>query len=146
MSKYYQGRYRLINVSKYKGDRGNIQYRSSWELKMMRYLDTTDAVLEWNSEEIIIPYLSPIDNRFHRYFTDFYAKIKDAAGNIIKYIIEVKPRSQRKRPRKSNNKIKYIKEVKTYAVNQAKWEAAELWCKKYGYTFRVLDETDLGIK
>ena len=146
MSKYYQGRYRLINVSKYKGARGNIQYRSSWELKMMRYLDTTDAVLEWNSEEIIIPYLSPIDNRFHRYFTDFYAKIKDAAGNIIKYIIEVKPRSQRKRPRKSNNKIKYIKEVKTYAVNQAKWEAAELWCKKYGYTFRVLDETDLGIK
>ena len=146
MSKYYQGRYRLINVSKYKGDRGNIQYRSSWELKMMRYLDTTDAVLEWNSEEIIIPYLSPLDNKFHRYFTDFYAKIKDSSGSVTKYIIEVKPRSQRKRPRKSNNKIKYIKEVKTYAVNQAKWEAAELWCKKYGYTFRVLDETDLGIK
>jgi hypothetical protein len=146
MSKYYQGRYRLINARKYKGARGNIQYRSSWELKMMRYLDTTDAVLEWNSEEIIIPYLSPIDNRFHRYFTDFYAKIKDSSGNIVKYIIEVKPRSQRKRPRKSNNRIKYIKEVKTYAVNQAKWEAAELWCKKYGYIFRVLDEIDLGIK
>ncbi len=146
MSKYYQGRYRLINASKYKGARGNIQYRSSWELKMMKYLDTTDAVLEWNSEEIVIPYLSPLDNRFHRYFTDFYAKIKDSAGNIIKYIIEVKPRAQRKRPRKSNNRIKYIKEVKTYAVNQAKWEAAELWCKRYGYIFRVLDETDLGIK
>ena len=146
MSKYYQGRYRLINARKYKGAKGNIQYRSSWELKMMRYLDTTDAVLEWNSEEIIIPYLSPLDNRFHRYFTDFYAKIKDSSGSVIKYIIEVKPRAQRKRPRKSNNKIKYIKEVKTYAVNQAKWEAAELWCKKYGYTFRVLDETDLGIK
>jgi hypothetical protein len=113
---------------------------------MMRYLDTTDAVLEWNSEEIIIPYLSPIDNRFHRYFTDFYAKIKDSSGSVIKYIIEVKPRAQRKQPRKSNNRIKYIKEVKTYAVNQAKWEAAELWCKKYGYTFRVLDEIDLGIK
>jgi hypothetical protein len=146
MRKYYQGRYRLINARKYKGARGNIQYRSSWELKMMKYLDTTESVLEWNSEEIIIPYLSPLDNRFHRYFTDFYAKIKDSSGNVVKYVIEVKPRSQRKPPRKSKNSIKYIKEVKTYAVNQAKWKAAELWCKKYGYTFRVLDETDLGIK
>jgi hypothetical protein len=146
MRKYYQGRYRLINARKYKGARGNIQYRSSWELKMMKYLDTTESVLEWNSEEIIIPYLSPLDNRFHRYFTDFYAKIKDSSGNVVKYVIEVKPRSQRKPPRKSKNSIKYIKEVKTFAVNQAKWKAAELWCKKYGYTFRVLDETDLGIK
>lgn len=146
MSKYYQGRYRLINPSKYKGERGNIQYRSSWELKMMRYLDMTENVLEWSSEEIVIPYLSPLDKKFHRYFTDFYAKVKESSGDIKKYIIEVKPRSQRIKPKKSKNKIKYIKEVKTYAVNQAKWEAAEMWCKKYGYIFRVFDETDLGIK
>ena len=146
MGKYYQGRYRLINPRKYKGATGNIQYRSSWELKMMKYLDITDAVLEWNSEEIVIPYKSPLDGKFHRYFTDFYAKIKDTAGNVVRYVLEVKPRKERKPPRKSKNRVRYLKEVRTYVVNQAKWEAAELWCKRYGYTFRVLDETDLGIK
>ena len=146
MKKYYQGKFQPTCPRKYKGNRSDIFYRSSWELKMMNYLDRTDGVLEWNSEEIVIPYLSPLDNKFHRYFTDFYAKVKDNNGNIIKYILEVKPRKERKPPRKSKNRIRYIKEVKTYVVNQAKWEAAELWCKKYGYTFRVMDEKDLGIK
>ena len=68
MSKYYQGKYQTINPIKYTGDRSKIFYRSSWELRMMKYLDCTPSVLEWNSEEIIIPYLSPIDNKFHRYY------------------------------------------------------------------------------
>jgi hypothetical protein len=113
---------------------------------MMNYLDRTPGVLEWSSEEIVIPYLSPLDGKFHRYFTDFYAKIKNTEGVIVRYIIEVKPRSQRKPPRKSKNQIRYIKEAKTYVVNQAKWEAAEMWCKKNNHVFRVVDETDLGIK
>ena len=146
MRKYHQGKYQLKYPSKYRGKRSNIYYRSSWELKMMNYLDNTSAVIEWSSEEIVIPYLSPIDNKFHRYFTDFYAKIKDSNGDVIKYVIEVKPRKERKPPRKSKNKIRYIKEVKTYVVNQAKWEAAEMWCNKYGYKFKILDEIDLGIK
>mgnify|MGYP002032311560 CR=1 FL=1 len=145
MTHYHKGRYRPVNPKKYCGNKSNIQYRSSWELRMMRYLDTKNAVLEWNSEEVIIPYLSPLDRKRHRYFTDFYAKIKDSSGNITRYILEVKPRKERKPPRKKKNQVKYLKEVRTYIVNQAKWEAAENWCSKRGYVFQILDETDLGV-
>jgi len=146
MANYYKGRYILKNPSKYSGNRDNITYRSSWELKMMNYLDNNRSIIEWNSEEIVIPYLSPIDGKFHRYYTDFYAKIKDSENNIKKYLIEVKPRKERSPPRKNKNKARYIKEAKTYVINQAKWEAAEMWCKKKGWEFKIIDETDLGIR
>lgn len=145
MGHYLQGKYRLKNPKKYRGRRDNIQFRSSWELRMMTYLDTTNAILEWNSEEVIIPYLSPLDRKAHRYFTDFYAKIKDSSGKVTRYIIEVKPRSQRKPPRKKKNRVQYLRECRTYVINQAKWEAAEKWCGKRGYVFKIIDETDLGI-
>ena len=74
MSKFYQGRFKPDNPQKYKGDASNIIYRSGWELKLMRYLDKHPHVTRWNSEEIIIPYRSPIDGKMHRYFPDFYVE------------------------------------------------------------------------
>ena len=87
----YKGRFNIRNPSKYKGDPQRIIYRSLWERKFMVYCDTNDAILEWGSEEIIIPYLSPIDGRIHRYFPDFYIKVRQHDGSIEKSIVEIKP-------------------------------------------------------
>ena len=95
----------------------------------MVWCDKNAGVLEWGSEEIVIPYISPIDSRRHRYFPDFYIKVKNQYGKIDKYIIEIKPKYQVNGPKPGKRKTKtYINEVKTYAVNQAKWKAAEEYC------------------
>ena len=67
----YKGKYRPTHPSKYRGKPTNIIYRSLWELKFMKYCDSNKNILEWGSEEVIVPYRSPIDNRYHRYFPDF---------------------------------------------------------------------------
>ena len=41
---------------------------------------------------------------------------------------------------------KYINEVKTYAVNRYKWDAALEWCKDRKYKFIILTENELNIK
>ena len=70
--KLHQGRFKPKNSAKYVGDPTNIIYRSSYELKFMKWCDINDNITEWGSEEVAIPYRSPIDNRIHRYFPDFY--------------------------------------------------------------------------
>ena len=55
----------------------------------MVYCDNNERILEWGSEEMYVWYRSPIDNRPHRYFPDFYIKVLERAGVIIKYIIEM---------------------------------------------------------
>lgn len=147
MKKYYQGKYKPRNPKKYLGDPTNIIYRSGWELKLMSYLDKHPQVLEWGSEELVIPYKSPIDGKYHRYFTDFIVKQINSKGEKEIIVIEVKPKAQTKPPvKKSRITPKYITEVKTWGVNQAKWKAAEEYCKDRGWKFRILTEDDLGIK
>ena len=85
----YSGTYKPINPKKYRGNPNQVVYRSLWERKLMVYCDKNDAILEWGSEEVIIPYLSPWDGKLHRYFPDFYMKVKQASGSIKKFIIEV---------------------------------------------------------
>ena len=117
-----------------------------WERKFMVYCDKNENILEWGSEEIVIPYRSPIDNRIHRYFPDFYIKVKDVSGQIKKYIIEVKPKRQCIAPKVQSRKTKkYINEVMEYAKNQAKWEAAKEYCEDRRYEFKVLTEDDLKV-
>ena len=94
----YKGRYTPSKPKKYRGDPSRIVYRSLWERKFMKYCDTNDSILEWGSEEVIIPYLSPWDGRIHRYFPDFYIKVKQQNGTVKKFIIEVKPKAQCKPP------------------------------------------------
>ena len=113
----------------------------------MVYCDKNQNILEWASEEIAIPYRSPIDNRVHRYFPDFYMKVKEFNGKIKRYVIEVKPAKQTKPPAKPKRQTKgYLREAYEYAKNQAKWEAADDWCKDRGYEFKVFTEKELGIK
>ena len=143
----YKGKYQPTNPKKYKGDPTNIVYRSLWERTFMKYCDTNENILEWFSEEIAVPYRSPIDNKIHRYFPDFYIKVKESNGSIKKYIIEIKPKKQTLEPIPQKRRTKgYIYEVYEYAKNQAKWKAAEEWCLDRGYEFKVLTESDLGIK
>ena len=143
----YKGRYRPSNPKKYKGDSSNIIYLSLWERKFMVYCDNQTKILEWGSEEIVLPYRSPIDNKVHRYFPDFYIKVKESNGKIKRYIIEIKPKKQTVEPKMKKKKTKgYIYEVYEYAKNQAKWKAAEEFCKDRMWEFKVLTEDELGIK
>jgi hypothetical protein len=145
--KYLQGKYKPSNPEKYRGDVNNIIYRSSWERKFLYYCDTNENILEYSSEEVVIPYKSPVDNRYHRYFVDFYIKYKDVNGKIKKCLIEIKPFRQTQEPKVQKRKTKgYIYEVVEYAKNQAKWEAAKEWCLDHGWEFKVLTENELGIK
>ena len=142
----YKGRYRVSNISKYKGDPQNIIYRSSWELKFMKWCDMNSSVLEWGSETTIIPYKSPIDKKLHRYFVDFYIKVKSKDGLIKKYLVEIKPSKFTKPPQIPEKKTKaFINEVFTYTINQAKWKMANEFCEDRGWKFLVLTEEDLGI-
>ena len=142
----YKGRYRIENIKKYKGDISDVIYRSSWELKFMIWCDSNPSVLEWGSETVIIPYRSPVDNNIHRYFVDFYIKIKDKDNKVLKYLIEIKPEKFTKPPPIPQKKTKrFIQEVFNYGINQSKWEAASSFCKDRGWQFLVLTERDLGI-
>ena len=142
----YKGRYQPNNPLKYKGNFRNINYRSLWELKFMKYCDSNQNILEWGSEEVFLPYRSPLDNKIHRYFPDFYIKVKENTGKIKKYIIEVKPKKQCIKPTPQKKKTRsYIYEVREYAKNQAKWKAARSYCLDRGLEFKVLTENELGI-
>ena len=147
----YQGRFKPKNPTKYMGDPTNIIYRSGWELKLMSYLDGHNNVIRWSSEEVVILYKSPIDGRRHRYFPDFYVEQINTNDNIDKILIEVKPKYQTIPPVVQTTKTKkptkrYINEVKTWGVNQAKWIAAEEFCKDRGWKFQLMTEVELGIK
>ena len=140
----YKGRFRPKNHKKYKGDPTKVFYRSLWERRFMHYCDNTPSILEWNSEEIVIPYVSPVDNKVHRYFPDFYIKVRNVSCTVRREIIEVKPKRQCLPPKKPQRQTKkYLREVATYGVNQAKFKAAEEYCKNRKYNFRILTEDHL---
>lgn len=143
----YKGKYKPSYPNKYSGNPSNIIYRSLWERKYMKYLDTNENILLWSSEEFFIPYRSPIDGRIHKYFPDFMVKEQTSSGKIINYVVEIKPKRQCRAPKKPNNITKgYIFEAKEYAKNQSKWAVAKEWCADRGYEFRILTEEDLNIR
>lgn len=72
-------------------------------------------------------------------------QVMDKNGKTKKFLVEIKPSSQCKPPKKGKNEKKFLNEVKTYGINQAKWRAAKAAAKKNGYEFVVLTENDLGI-
>ena len=145
-TKTYKGKFTPKNPIKYNGDPTNIVYRSLWELRFMKWCDLKDAVLEWGSETVIVPYVSPIDKKVHRYFVDFYMKIQDRDGKTQKYLIEIKPERFTKPPPIPQKKTKkFIDEVFQYGVNEAKWKAAFEFCEDRNMKFMILTEKDLGL-
>ena len=140
---YKQGIYSPVNSEKYKGA-GKPEYRSSWELKFFKWCDKNPNVLKWGSETVIVPYVSPVDNRVHRYFVDNIISLKE--GNAIKtYLVEIKPSKQTKPPIPSKRKKKstILYENYTYAVNQAKWAAAQKFAQSKNIEFIILTENEL---
>ena len=145
-TKTYKGKFRVDNPVKYRGDISNIVYRSLWELRFMKWCDKNQSVEEWGSETVIVPYISPIDRQAHRYFVDFYVKVRNKNGTLQKYLIEIKPERFTKPPAIPKKKTKrFIDEVFQYSVNDAKWKAAFEFCKDRNMTFMILTEKDLGI-
>lgn len=141
-SKYRQGIFTPKNREKFLGE--NAVYRSGLELKFMRFCDNNPNVLKWGSENIIVPYVSPLDGRVHRYFVDNFVIIKEG-DTIKKYLIEIKPSRQLKAPTtKYKKKAHLVYEQQAFTVNQAKWIAAKEFCKKKGLEFLILTEKELG--
>ena len=141
----YSGKYLPSNPKKYKGNYNNIIYRSLWERKFMVYCDLNAHILEWSSEEIVIPYRSPLDGKVHRYYPDFYVKIK-TLEEVKVYIVEVKPLRQTLEPKPPKRKTKqYLNEVFAYTKNQAKWKAAEEYCLDRNWEFQIWTEKELGL-
>lgn len=141
----YQGKFIPKNPVKYKGNVRNIIYRSGYELKFMNWCDINEDVLEWGSEEIVIPYRSPLDNKVHRYFVDFFVKIRkgDSARMCL---IEVKPYRFTQQPKIPKKRTKrFIEEVKQWGVNLAKWESAKNFCEDRKWEFIIITEKELGI-
>jgi hypothetical protein len=147
MAESLKSKYKPSNPQKYKGDYNNIICRSTWERKFCRWCDLNESIISWGSEEFFIPYVSPVDNRVHRYFPDFIIKLKEQSGKVKTYVIEVKPKKQTVPPVKKTRVTKsFIHETKTYAVNQAKWKAAKEWCDDRLLEFKIITEDELGIR
>jgi hypothetical protein len=147
MAESIKSKYRPSFPSKYKGDPTNIICRSSWERKFCHWCDLNESIIEWGSEEFYIPYLSPVDNRVHKYYPDFIIKLRESSGKTQTHVIEIKPKKQTKPPTKKSRVTKsYIHECMTYEVNQAKWKAAVEFCKDHLIEFKIITEEELGIK
>lgn len=140
----YKTKYSIQNPSKYIGNPDNIICRSLWERRVCKYMDENKNVIRWGSEELAIPYYSPVDKKNHRYFPDFIAEIKAKDGEVKTYVIEVKPKKQTKPPKKPKRKTKsYLHECMTYTVNEAKWKSAKKLCQNKGWDFIILTEDNI---
>jgi|TARA_B110000495_G_C22395202_1_gene253289 hypothetical protein len=142
----HKGKYKVQNRSKYVGAVDNVVYRSSWERRFMVYADTSVKVIKWNSEELVIPYVSPVDGKVHRYFPDFWMEVLEEGGNTRNIVIEVKPKSQCSAPvmgKTAKSKYRYLRELKVWKVNEAKWEHCKDFCEDRQWQFKILTEDHL---
>jgi hypothetical protein len=105
----------------------------------MNFCDTNKSVQKWASEAIQIPYRDPLTGRQTVYVPDFFIQYVDKTNKMIVELIEVKPASQSILERVGKNKYNQAQFIK----NQAKWAAANLWCRQQGIKFRILNENDL---
>lgn len=140
-SRYQQGYFKPKHPEKYKGDVTKIRFLSSWERRLFEFCDGNPHVIEWSSEEIIIPYVKPTDGQIHRYFPDVWVKYKDRSGRIVEEILEIKPEKETKPPTRRTKHFLY--EQVTWAINEAKWRSALEWCKQRNIGFRLVTENSL---
>ena len=141
----YSGIYKVKNREKYTGDVDNVVYRSLKERQIMVFFDACENILEWGSEEVIVPYVYDVDGRIHRYFPDFTCNLRSQSGEIKDYLLEYKPFSQCSPPkppktRHHKRQTRFLKESQTYIKNINKWKAANAWAKKNEMEFFVITE------
>ena len=137
MSKFAQGTYKPLNPNKYVG-KGLPRYRSGWEWAFFQFCDNNDHVLEWASEAISIKYRHPFTGKVTNYVPDIFMRYRTKNNKICTEIIEIKPRKQSMIEGRMSEKDRMI-----VAINYAKWQAAQAWCRRAGIVFRVLNEDQL---
>ena len=137
----YSGRYRVKNTNKYEGDHTKVVYRSLWERHAFKWADDNPDVLKWSSEEVVIPYLYEVDNRYHRYFMDLKLVYKE--GTML---VEIKPDKETRIPTGNKKTKRYLNESFTYVKNINKWNAAQEYCKERGWVFRIWTEKNEPLK
>ena len=133
----YKTRFTPKNISKYIGDPSKILCRSLWERNICKFCDDTPSITKWSFEEIIIPYINPLDNKFHNYYPDFVIQFE--TNNQTKtWMVEVKPKKQTylKENASKREKISWI-------TNTAKWEAAKKYCEKNNMEFKIITEKEI---
>jgi hypothetical protein len=148
--------YRVKNLKKYKGDATKVIARSSWEKAFFKWCDHHPWIVEWSSEETIIPYMMEHVNEStgeifvkpHRYFIDCKVTFQTPEGKRKTYLVEIKPFAQTQPPEPTQGKSRktLLEQIATWKQNEAKWEAARAYCKEYGYEFIILTEYELGLK
>ena len=138
--RYKQGIYKPRHPDKYIGNVENICYRSSWEYKCFKWLDESPKIIRWNSEEVVVNYLSKLDGRVHKYFVDLYFEVKGKDGKVNKFLAEVKPYTQTIKPVEGKNKNTYLNACITYQRNQDKWKYCREFAKSKGLNFVLLTE------
>ena len=134
----YSGRYKVININKYKGDFTKVVYRSLWEKYVFQWCDNNTNVKEWSSEEVVIPYYYDVDKKYHRYFVDLKIVTKEKT-----ILVEIKPAKETEPPIGEKRTKKYINEGLTYIKNMNKWEAANEYAKDRGWEFQIWTEKTL---
>lgn len=135
--KFASGKYLVENRSKYVGDKPPV-YRSSWELAFMRMCDAHPNIHKWASENVRIPYRSPLDGKYHNYVPDFMIQYTDKNGSTHVELIEIKPANQTTMENATNSRNQT-----QVALNAAKWTAAQEWCKRKGIRFKVVNEDQI---
>lgn len=144
---FHKRRYIPLFPEKYAGDPTCIIMRSSWETRFAGWCDKNPAVIKWISEETVIPYRCPTDNKIHRYFVDFQIQIRQKDGLLKTYLVEIKPEKQTQPPIYPGRRTqRYLTESFTFIKNQAKWKAATEYAKDRGWDFKIITENELGLK
>lgn len=144
---FHKRKFVPVFPEKYTGDPSNIIMRSSWETRFASWCDKNPSVIKWNSEETVVPYRCPTDNKIHRYFVDFKIQVASNDGKLKTYLVEVKPAKQCEPPVFPGRRTqRYLVESLTFMKNQAKWSAAREYCKDRGWEFKIITEHELGIK
>jgi len=137
--KTYKGRYKVKNPKKYDGDHTQVIYRSYWEKFAFMWCENQSNIKSWSSEETVIPYISAVDNKYHRYFVDLKLNMMD--GRTI--LVEIKPDKQTKPPKGKRRTKRFISESLEYVKNQCKWQAANEYCLDRGWHFQIWTEKKL---
>lgn len=149
-SGYKQGYYQPKNINKYNGE-FPIIYRSSWERKFCHWCDYNEYVISWMSEPFYVNYFNILDKKFHKYYPDFYFRIKRYSDKdsdeytIENYVVEIKPKSQLKKPKEPKRKsVKSLRNYKhayeTYIRNLCKTESLKKLSKDRNFKLMLLTE------
>ena len=133
----YKTRFTPENPKKYIGDHTKIVCRSLWERNVCKFCDMTEGIVKWSFEEIIVPYMSPFDKKYHNYYPDFIIQFKNADG-LKTWMVEVKPKKQTMLKENASKRDRL-----TWILNNAKWEAAKNYCQKNNMEFKIITEKEI---